>query len=461
MEADVTRPAARPARLGARGRGGRASSSSLLCVAVAVGFFLYPDVPQLRLLLLAAVGPRGARTARAVFEGFRVPTEHPLAIVAGALLQLFGERADRVWIALILASFLALVRGSTGSAAWRSRRWSASSPRCCCCTRFDFAFLAARGYIDIPYMALVVWAAVLEAPRPRRGLPVFVLLAAAGLLRPEAWLLAGLYWLWMRWRGDLARARSVRGAGRDGAAGLVRGRLAVTGDPLFSLHYTSASAEDLGRAAHAVARCRPRSRTFLADIVKLPVLVAGAAPARHRRLVLAPRRMVVPLVLLLAGLGTFVLDRGRRPVGDRALPDRRRRWRCWSSPPSPSAAGRCSSRAALRRAWCRRGGAASCFVVVLHRDAPRPRRFDNELRFRGDAHAALTPSSATRPSRRAALRPADAAQPQARARRALGRRPAVRARLTRARRPAQRAARPAARASRSYVTSRFAIFKQA
>ena len=45
-------------------------------------------------------------------------------------------------------------------------------------TRFDFAFLAARGYIDVPYMALVVWAAVLEATRPRRGWPVFVLLAA-------------------------------------------------------------------------------------------------------------------------------------------------------------------------------------------------------------------------------------------------------------------------------------------
>ena len=33
-------------------------------------------------------------------------------------------------------------------------------------TRFDFGFLAARGYIDIPYMALVVWAAVLEAAPP-------------------------------------------------------------------------------------------------------------------------------------------------------------------------------------------------------------------------------------------------------------------------------------------------------
>ena len=46
-------------------------------------------------------------------------------------------------------------------------------------SRFDFAFLAVRGYIDIPYLALVVWAVALEAGRPRRGLPVFALLVLA------------------------------------------------------------------------------------------------------------------------------------------------------------------------------------------------------------------------------------------------------------------------------------------
>src|SRR4029079_15694230 len=66
-------------------------------------------------------------------------------------------------------------------------------------TRFDFPSLAVRGYIDIPYMALVVWAGALEAARPRRGTTGFILLAAAGLLRPEAWALAGLYFLWMSW----------------------------------------------------------------------------------------------------------------------------------------------------------------------------------------------------------------------------------------------------------------------
>src|SRR5947208_12137610 len=54
-----------------------------------------------------------------------------------------------------------------------------------------------RGYVDLPAIALIVWAAVLEVRRPRRGWPVLLLLALAGLLRPEAWLFIAAYWLWL------------------------------------------------------------------------------------------------------------------------------------------------------------------------------------------------------------------------------------------------------------------------
>ena len=36
-------------------------------------------------------------------------------------------------------------------------------------TRFNFEFLAARGYVDLAYAAAIVWAAALEVERPRRG----------------------------------------------------------------------------------------------------------------------------------------------------------------------------------------------------------------------------------------------------------------------------------------------------
>src|SRR5690606_36976697 len=110
-----------------------------------------------------------------------------------------GEVGGRVFVALILASFLWLVWAvyRLGRVAFTPLVGGLAA--LLLRTRFDFAFLAARGYIDIPYMALVVWAAVLEAERPRRGASVLWLLALAGMLRPEAWVLAGLYCLWVAW----------------------------------------------------------------------------------------------------------------------------------------------------------------------------------------------------------------------------------------------------------------------
>ena len=54
-----------------------------------------------------------------------------------------------------------------------------------------------RAYIDIPYMVLCLAALLIETRRPKAGWPVLVLLALAGLLRPEAWLFAGFYFLWL------------------------------------------------------------------------------------------------------------------------------------------------------------------------------------------------------------------------------------------------------------------------
>jgi hypothetical protein len=49
--------------------------------------------------------------------------------------------------------------------------------------------------------------AALVAEKPRRGGLVSALLAAAGLLRPEAWLLSGTYALWLMY--DEKRLPSV------------------------------------------------------------------------------------------------------------------------------------------------------------------------------------------------------------------------------------------------------------
>ena len=85
-----------------------------------------------------------------------------------------------------------------------------------------------RAYLDVPYVLLVLGALLVEVRRPRAGAPVLALLALAGLLRPEAWVFSGLYWLylvglvpaWLRARLSDGRAGTrARRAGEGDAAG--------------------------------------------------------------------------------------------------------------------------------------------------------------------------------------------------------------------------------------------------
>jgi hypothetical protein len=277
----------------------------LLCLAFAIGFFVYPTYPNYDSYYSLLWGRELLDLQTPGFEGFRVPTEHPLAIAAGAVLSLFGGAGDRLWIALIFASFLWLIWGTyrLGQVAFTPLVGGIAAALVL--TRFDFGFLAARGYIDIPYMAIVMWAAVLEARRPRRGVPVLLLLAAAGMLRPEAWVLAGLYWLWLAWPATWRERALYAALAALGPLVWTATDFAVTGDPLFSLLYTSGSAEDLGRQ-RSLAELPTAIPGFLTLIVKPPVMAAAVA-GLGLAVALAPRRAAVPLALLGSGIATFVL----------------------------------------------------------------------------------------------------------------------------------------------------------
>ena len=162
------------------------------------------------------------------------------------------------------------------------RRWSGAIAAALLLTRFDYPFLAARGYIDIPYMALVVWAAALEAARPRRGAPVLLLLALAGLLRPEAWLLAALYWLWMALEARPGASGSSTPRWPPSARSSGRRRLRGHRRPavLAALHERARP-----RTSAASGRCRELPAAipgFFENLVKLPVLVAAVAGAGAR-----------------------------------------------------------------------------------------------------------------------------------------------------------------------------------
>ena len=156
------------------------------------------------------------------FRVYRAPTEHPLAIAFGMFCSIFGQGGARLMVLGSIASFVAVVAG-----VYRLGRLCFGPvvgllAGALVLSRFFVENLAAQGYLDISYLALIVWAVVLEVERPRRGAPVFLLLAAAGLLRPDAWALSGVYWLWCAWPRPAEREVAVatisfRGAVRRSA----------------------------------------------------------------------------------------------------------------------------------------------------------------------------------------------------------------------------------------------------
>jgi hypothetical protein len=125
------------------------------------------------------------------------PTPHPLTELLGLVTTPLGNGAITVTMVIAYASL-----GLIGFFVYRLGaiwfdRWIGAVAAAIVLTRAPFLSNGLRAYIDLPYIALCLGALLFEAKRPRAGWPVLALLALAGLLRPEAWLFAGAYWLWL------------------------------------------------------------------------------------------------------------------------------------------------------------------------------------------------------------------------------------------------------------------------
>jgi hypothetical protein len=247
------------------------------------------------------------------FEAYQAPTQHPLYLVICAVLGLFGEHADRLLVLFTCLCHVAFTYAvyRLGTAIWDRKAGIAAA--LLAGSSFALLLYAARAYVDEPFLALVLWAAALEAERSaergpearddRGGRAVWILLILAGLLRPEAWLLGGAYWLWLSWRARrplwaiiaLPLVAPVIWCAVDAL---------VTGDPLFSLHSTSDLADELNRT-RSLSEVPGDFVSFLVDTARLPVAlaaVAGVAVAWRRR---DARAVHVALALFLAGSFTF------------------------------------------------------------------------------------------------------------------------------------------------------------
>lgn len=270
-------------------------------VVALVAALLVPTYPNYDAYYHLVWGRELLDGVRPSFEAYQAPTQHPLYLAVCAALTPIGQDADRALVLLCVLSLVALAWAvfRVGDAVFGL--WPGLAAAAFTASSFAFLLYAARAYVDVPFLALVLWAAALEARRPRRGRSVMALLAVAGLLRPEAWVLAGAYWLWCGPRRldllALAAAAPVVWALVD---------LAVTGDPLFSLHATSDLADELGRE-RGVGRVPGAFVTFLADTARPPVALAGLAGGVLAWRMRAGRSLHVVVGLLGAGALTFLI----------------------------------------------------------------------------------------------------------------------------------------------------------
>jgi hypothetical protein len=277
-----------------------------MCIGALIGYFAFPTYPTYDSFYALLWGRDLLHFHLPDFRVYRGPTEHPLAIVFGMFCSIFGEGGARLMVLGSIGSFVALVAGLYRLGRLCFGPVVGLVAGLLVLSRFFLENLAAQGYLDISYLALIVWAVVMEVEKPRRGTPVLLALAAAGLLRPDAWVLAGAYWLWCAWPAqNRARLKYLILAG-IGPIVWVLVDLIVTGKPFYSLNSTAGLAQELGRTK-GLSEVVASLYTFTVRIDKLPVLL-GAFAGLALAIWLTPRRVRAPLAALLLLLGVFVLE---------------------------------------------------------------------------------------------------------------------------------------------------------
>ena len=234
------------------------------------------------------------------------PTPHPLTVGLGAAASLLGSEGGYVATFLLFGpvSLGALAGGVFAVAQRVGSAWSGLLASTIVLTSGSILNWAAVARYDVAFAALLMWSLALAVVRPRRDATPLWLLAVAGLIRPEAWALAGAYWIW------IAPAASTRKRLGSGALVLAAPAIwiamdaSVTGDPLYSLHYTQDAAEGLyGRFSHE-DNLSHGYRTLAGSVGACALLLAPLSLLRRRDV--DPRGMAWAWLLLVATAAAFV-----------------------------------------------------------------------------------------------------------------------------------------------------------
>ena len=224
------------------------------------------------------------------FDVSLAPTPHPLANLVGLLTAPLSPRgAEDV---LVVIAFIAL-----GAVTWLVYELGAKAfgpaagvlAAVIIITREPVLSYGTRAYVDLWYLAFVLGALLVVE---RRRAP-FVLLALAGLVRPEAWLFSAalLFWRVYRdeWSWDLVAIAAA------GPAIWLLSDWILTGSPTHSLTGTRENVKTLGRVTglQHVPTTLPRR---IGEVLREPVLVGAAIGGVLSLWLLRPRA-----ILLAAG----------------------------------------------------------------------------------------------------------------------------------------------------------------
>jgi hypothetical protein len=293
-----------------------AAGAGVLRLVAGVGFVNYDTLYAL------AWGGQLARGQTPAYGVAIAPTPHPLLELLGLVLSPLPPRV--VCDVTIALAFLALAAcgwvlyrlGST----WFGRGAGALAA-VLFLTRVPVLSYGVRAYADVPYVLFVLTALLVAVRRPRSAVPVLALLALAGLLRPEAWVFAGAYWLyatgslpaalWRRLglapapRPDPRRLLLLSALAAAAPVIWLASDAAITGDALWSLTNTRHTATTLGRVK-GIANVPEYVPRRIGEILQGAVLASALAGALLA--VAWLRRRALPcLVAAIAAVAVFAL----------------------------------------------------------------------------------------------------------------------------------------------------------
>jgi hypothetical protein len=278
-----------------------AAVSAVLLVVFPVGFPNYDTIYAL------VWGRELAHGVSPDYGAALPPTPHPLADLLGLITTPLGNGAIDVtmviaYLSLGLVGYLVYRLGTL----WFDRPIGAIAALIVL-TRAPFLSNGLRAYVDLPYIALCLGALVIESKRPRAGWPVLILLGLAGLLRPEAWLFAGVYWLYLAWSKERSRSELAWLAALALAAPILWALFdwITTGSPTYSFTGTQETVETLKRQTGPVDLVLYGPRR-LGEVLQWPGMV-GALGGIVLGFAFLRRRSTLGLVAAALALGAFAL----------------------------------------------------------------------------------------------------------------------------------------------------------